>query len=334
MNWLISQTDKRFQLNISSYSSIFVNHSSNEQAMIGSLIQYFQPRSKVKDLVKIMDIMNDYEEVSTHSHYAHMLSNDLLLQETQLGAKTVLKSSIKSNLGNHMETEGYLLTINTLVEDLIEKTLDDLPIKYKSLNIDSLIKSLYVDLTEQNTYTNYYLHQSKSLVEFLVNQLRKDYKKPIILIYNFPESYLSPKEQLEMKDILIGISESVKVLVITKSLIFLADEFNGLNYFLNEKQIITECLLDDLEWECPVDYEREDIKESLIRQFGQFANYFELNPTISNSRLAEINVFSSLDLYVLVNLLDRLRFQYNLDLDENKVVEPVMNYVKHIKGVV
>ena len=336
MRWLVNESERRFQLNLKSYSSIFVNHSSNEQSMVGSIIQYFQPRSKVKDIVNVLDIDNDYEDITSHAYYAHMFSNDLLLQETQLGAKTVLKSTIKHRLGNHMETDGYLLTINTLIEDIMKRTVSDLPLQLKRLNIDSLIKLFNIDLTEtdirEKGYTNYYLYQAQRLLEVLVNQLLENHQKPIMLIYNFPESYLSPKEQLEMKKILTELGNSIEVLVVTKSLIFLANDLGGSNYFINENQLITESLLDDLEWNCPVDYEREEIKASLLNLFKQFANYFELKPTISNYQIAEVNLFNSLDLYVLVYVLDQMDFDFVLDLEEEKVAKPVLEYVKYITG--
>lgn len=89
MKWLIKKDEHQYQINFSSYSSLFVNCKTNPNNLIKPIIQYFQPRAKVKELLSVLDLINDFEEISSHSFTAIELSNELLKNETSLGAKTI-----------------------------------------------------------------------------------------------------------------------------------------------------------------------------------------------------------------------------------------------------
>lgn len=61
---LVKKDYEEYEINISQYSSLFVNHTTDERSLIQPIIEYFQPRSKMKNELKVIDLEND-EELST-----------------------------------------------------------------------------------------------------------------------------------------------------------------------------------------------------------------------------------------------------------------------------
>src|SRR5690554_3185120 len=114
--WLISDhvKDKKFEMNISNYSSLFINESTNFYDLIMKLHEYFKPRTKMRDYITIKESTNDFEEISNHAYYSFIISESILEDEKQLKNKSLLKDHIKNKLLNNLETNGYLLTVNTL----------------------------------------------------------------------------------------------------------------------------------------------------------------------------------------------------------------------------
>ncbi|WP_027963580.1 hypothetical protein, partial [Halalkalibacillus halophilus] len=328
-HWKIDFEDERYDLNIANYSSLFVNYTSNETNLINVLNDYLQPRSKVKDVMHIKDVGNDYEEINHHQVVAFKLSNDLLLAEISLGAKSYTKNQIKHDLLNNIETDGYLNTINTLIEDLVEQALLEYPIRSKDFTIDTFMKMLEIDmgLVNNQGVTNNFLHQNKILLPIVKKHLEIVTKGRKIIFYMYPESYLSPKEQMELKNLLIEYSEEIPVFVVTKSPVFISTSLHGLNYFIKDKQLFTKDLIEEMEWESPLGYDSSSIEESIQFIFNKFANQFELNPIISNYKNTDIVLFKSIDLFVIVYLFMKIGFSFQLDIDEEKVDKPVYEYL-------
>jgi hypothetical protein len=332
MKWLVSNGTEKYQFNLMQYSSLFVNHTTNESELLNPLIEYFQPRSKMKDIVTVKDLENGLDDITPHALTAFQVSNHMLAEETLLGSKSLLKSHLKHEFSNHLETDGYLLTINTLVEDLLDTVVDELPFKSKKFTMDSLIKLLEIDLSsiENDKTTNSLVSQNKLILQLIQKHLKVTHTNSLILFLMFPELSLSPRDQLAMKNFLLDLCNDIQVFVVTCSKRFIVDNLHGMNYFSYGKQVITDELLNDLEWESPLPYGREELIQSLLNVIKNHIDMFELVPLISNYVNAEIVVFNSIDLYVLIFMMNRLKFKYKLDLDVKNMDKPVYRYVMDI----
>lgn len=332
MKWIVNNGKEKYQLNLASYSSLFVTESTNEDNLLRPVMEFFQPRSKVKDVVTVRDYVNDLEEITHHAFTAFELSNNKLREETLLGSKSLLKSHLKSEFSNHLETDGYILTINTLANDLLSAVNDDLPVKLKSFTIDSFIKLLEVDfsIVESDNKTNRLLSQNKLIVQTIKKHLKMNYKNSLILFFMFPELNLSPKEQLTMKEFLLDLSNDVNLFVVTNSKHFISDELAGMNYFSYGRQLFTDEMINDLEWESPLPYSKEELLVSLSNVIKNHIDMFELIPTISNYIQSEIVIFKAIDLYVLIFILNKLKFKYQLDLNPEIIDRPVFEYVMDV----
>ncbi|WP_017187711.1 hypothetical protein [Alkalibacillus haloalkaliphilus] len=329
--WEVHFGGDKFQLNLSSYSSLFVNYTTSEEKFVEAIVQYFQPRSKSKDELAIKDLYNDYEDVHYKYLQALKLSNESLINEVKLGAKSYLKNQIKTEVLNNIETNGYLNSINVLAEDLTTHTLEGYPVKLNKFTIETFIRMLEFDdgsVTFEGTNT--FLNHAQSILPILNKHFQKSIHSQKIIFYMYPELYLSPHEQLKMKELLQIMSKEIPVIVITKSLLFLTDDLTGQNYFIYDHQLFNETLIEDLEWDSPMLFDQDELKENIKMIFKKYVNLFELKPTISNYKQADIILFSSIGLYVVVFLLNRMGFEFTLDLDEEKVDTPVYKYIMEI----
>ncbi|WP_138416616.1 hypothetical protein [Aquibacillus sediminis] len=332
MKWLISKEGRRYQINLSSYSSLFINHTINTKSLIDPIVNYFQPKGKLKNDVVVKDLLQEYEEISHHSFITVELSNQILKNETLLGAKTLLKSQVKQELLNNVETDGYMLTINTLIEDLIAVSLDNLPVNTKPFTIEALIKHIELDmkLIEHELETNSTMYQNKLLLPMIKKFLKDNYSSSVLLFFMFPEESLSPKEQKTMKQLLMNISTGIQVLVITQSKYFLSDDLDSHNYFVHDQQLFTDEFMNDLEWESPLPYTSEDLSKSLLFIIKKYIDKLELNPTVSNCNYADVIIFKSIDLYVFTFMMNRLKFCYEIDINPESIDKPVYDYAMDV----
>ncbi|WP_053217000.1 hypothetical protein [Virgibacillus senegalensis] len=325
---LVRKDAEDYELNVGKYSSLFVNYTTNERALIQPVIDFFQPRSKMKNEISVSDIVNEYEEIASSRFRAITFTNDLLLEETKLGSKTLLKGQVKQSLLNNVEADGYINSINVLIEDLVEQSISELPVRPRLLTYDSLIKLLEIDLgSDMLGETNHFMHQNKLLLPILNKYLINNLNQPGIVFFFYPETYLSPKEQTEMHQLLQIFSETIPVFVITKSKQFLSDRLSGLNYFIHNHQIFSKEFIEELEWNSPVNYDYNDLEKRVVTLFQRFADLLELNPTISNYTDADVVLFTSIDLYVFVSLLFKMKFEFELNLDESRINAPVYKYI-------
>jgi hypothetical protein len=325
--WIVRSEYKEYAVNLSRYSSLFVNYTSNENSLINPIIEFFQPRSKVKEDYTILDYNNEFEEISTKKYISYKLSNDIIIDETKLGAKSMLAGQIKKNLLNDAEADGYINTINVLLEDLVTSSNSEIPIRAKSFTHQSIIKLLEMDIDFGVVgETNSVLYQNKQLLPIL-----KDYilgvPTPPIVFFFYPENYLSPREQLIMKRMLDDFSEHIPVFVLTKTKTFLSGDYSGLNYFIKEKQFFTEKFLEQLEWNSPIEFSSEELLESVIHVTRKSIDQWELNPVLSNYQSADLVLFEPIDIYVFVELMKKAGFSFELRLDVEKLPRPVYQYV-------
>src|SRR5699024_3082830 len=253
-----------------------------------------------------------------HSFTAFELSGELLNEEMKLGAKSLLKAKLKHDFLNHIETDGYILTINTLAHDLLDSVVEQLPVKMKDMTIDTLLKLFEIDfdlMDEENDI----LSRNKMIIDFIISYLSSKYNHALILFFSFPELYLSPKEQILMKEYLVELSEKAHIFVITNSKNFVTNDIVGNNYFSYDEQLLTDDFFDDLEWESPLPYTKTELIQSTQNIIKSHVDAFELKPSISNYKQADIISFNSIDLYVLVFILNKLGFDYELDVDHDLI---------------
>lgn len=324
----IRKDEMEYELNINNYSSLFVNYTTDERSLIESVIDYFQPKSKKDSNVSLMDLNNDYEEIPSSRFTAITLSNDLLLNESKLGSKSFLKGKLKQDLLNNVEADGYINNINVLLEDLVEQSIPEIPVRPKLLTYDSIIKLLEVDLgTSMVNETNQIIHQNKLLLPILNRYLKENLKRPGIVFYFYPETYLSPREQKQMSKLLHMFSASMPVMVITKSKHFLADDVSGLNYFIRNKQVFNQDFIEELEWNCPLNFDYKELQESLMTILKKHIDVLEINPSLSNYTDADIILFRPIDLYVLTSIMYKMQYKFELNVNQDLILSPLYQYL-------
>ncbi|MFL2116181.1 hypothetical protein ACEN4P_00960 [Marinilactibacillus psychrotolerans] len=325
--WLVRTNSKEYEVNLSNYSSLFVNYTSDENSLINPIVEFFQPRSKVKDDYTILDYNSEFDEISTKKYISYKLSNDIIIDEMKLGAKSILAGQIKKNLLNDAEADGYINTINVLLEDLVTSSNSEIPIRAKSFTHQSIIKLLEMDIDFGIVgETNSVLYQNKQLLPIL-----KDYilgvPTPPIVFFFYPENYLSPREQLTMKEMLNQFSEQIPIFVLTKTKIFLSGKCSGMNYFVNGKQLFTEEFIEALEWNSPIEFNSKELMNSVMHVLRKSIDQWELHPVLSNYQSADLVLFEPIDIYVFVELMRKAGFSFELRLDEEKLPKPVYQYV-------
>ncbi|GEL07763.1 hypothetical protein SHA02_11790 [Salisediminibacterium halotolerans] len=300
--------------------------------MLDLLTEYFQPRSKVKEEMRVSDLTSD-QDLTHHQHQIFKMSNMELLEETQLGAKTLLKTRLKEDLLNELEFEGYVQTVNSLLEDLVELTSSDLPLYVKKLDAEAIIKLLGVDfgLAEDEYDYGFLFNRLTVILPVIERTILTNAKTSPIFVYYYPEHLLSPRQQVMFKEYLLQVSEKMNVLVLSKSRYFLSDELMGNNVIANGKQIITEDFLEELEWRAPVNYSIDQLKQSCTDLLKSYAMNFETFPVISNCKLADIHVFAEADLYVIIELMEEFNFEYALEINYQKLSRPVSKYVQQFE---
>ena len=327
--WEVREEGEEYSVKLQRYSSIFINYTSNEQKMLNNLIGYFQPRTKLKNKIKVLDKQDEFASLASQSYQIIQLSHNQIEEEIKLGNRSFLKDKVMNDIARDIEADGYLMTVNTLLEDFIDSLDIELPLKYQKINFKSLLKFLKVDVDNINEKENenYYLQQNKVLIPILMDHFKEKINTPIIIFYLFPETNLSFREQIQMKGLLTEVTKDFPVIVLTKSKIFLSDDYDGINYYNGRVQMFTEELIEELEWNSPINFTSDKLELSVLKIVKRYVDLFEINPTISNYTDADIILFDSIDLFVLTFILNRLRFKFRLDLDDANIDAPVFQYL-------
>ncbi|SDC31037.1 hypothetical protein SAMN05421734_106109 [Pelagirhabdus alkalitolerans] len=330
--WHIREEQLQYDLNINGYSSIYTNSTTDEYSLLDNLLQYFQPRSKLKDNLKVYDIDEEYEELSTKHYQIIHLSNEQVIEELKLGSKALLKSKIKNELKQDVEAEGYLNTINSLLDDLVERVPLDLPLRTNPFNFDSLMKLISINMEDETDETscNIVLRQNNKILPILTDHIKETVSTPTIIYFTYPENYLSPGEQKEMRELLNHLSADVPIIVLTKSKLFLSSQYRGLNYFSRNQQLFNQQLINDMEWEAPTIYEQDELIESLVKIVHKYIDLIEIYPLVSNYQDADIHLFKSIDLYVFSFIMYKLKLRFTFELQEQEIEAPVYKYIMFI----
>jgi hypothetical protein len=327
--WLIQEENHTINMNVSPYTCIMDNHSFNEQNFLERLTDFFQPRSKMKDQLKVIDIANDEEEITHNQAQFFMISNMDLLEEVKLGAKSLFKQQIKNDFSRLPEFHGYLQTINTLIEDVVQLTDTTIPLKSKQFTSESFMKSMEVAFsTEEEIDYRCAYERIRKLFPYYIKSVKDSSKAAPYIIYFYPEHLLSPKEQEEMKKMLKSFSNQITIIVLSKSKYFLAENLFENNMFIWKKQQFDEELIEDMVWNAPLDYSKEEIYEAFSNIIQYYAENLETTPVVSNYKIADIAVFKEIELYVLIYFMNKQHFDFQLDLQWEVMSEAMKQFTK------
>ncbi|AVQ32924.1 hypothetical protein C7J88_01450 [Staphylococcus muscae] len=114
---------------------------------------------------------------------------------------------------------------------------------------------------------------------------------------------------------------------------FQSDTLEGMNYLINDQQMLTESLIEILEWEAPINFSKEDIQKSLKQFLIQYHEKFELNPTISNYAMKDIMLFSPCDICIGLSFLYYCKQPFRLDLDFEQIPISLASYIQDIYNI-
>lgn len=306
--WEVRGIDDTVLLNIGSYTSIIDDHDEHEEELLSNINSYFQKRTN-KDITIKNHLTG--EIIDCKEYVSFMIDHTTVDDEHRLAATVLLNKKLQRDLLNKLETEGYLSSINVLMEDFLHILEKDMPLKVKRFDHKQFIKQLTFEYDYSVDYSRL-INRLFEIIPLLVDEMNVQSNNRTLLMYLYPESNLSPKEQIQLSSLLRSLN--VTVLVLTDSPIFLSDSLDTINYMRFGTQVITSKLISDIYWESPLDYNREELKKSLEMILEKYSNKFELTPTISNYDVSDIILFNAIDIYVCCYFLKICKQPFELNL--------------------
>ena len=121
-------------LNTSVYTSIYNEDLTHEEYILDTLKNYFQPRNSNKDTVTITNL-TDFERVSHNQFRGFLLDHSTIENEHQLSATSMMTKKIMREMQNDLEIDGYINSINVLLDDLRDNLKGTLPLSIKSFDL-------------------------------------------------------------------------------------------------------------------------------------------------------------------------------------------------------
>lgn len=320
--WEVRNTEKdAVTFNIGKYTSIIDDHHEHEEEILYDINSYFQKRSN-KDITVIEKMTG--EVVDSKEFTAFIVDHNSIDGEHQLAASGLLNKKLQRDLLNNLETDGYLNSINILMEDFLNLLEKDMPLKVKRFDHRQFIKQLTFEYDFTIDYSRL-INRLLEIIPLLIDEMNKQSNNNTMLIYLYPESKLSPREQMDLSRLLKSLH--VNMVVLTDSSTFFSDDTDTINYMRFGEQIITPQLISDMYWDSPLNFTREDIKTSLHKLINNYSSKFELVPTISNYKVSDIILFDSIDIYVCCYFLKRCHHNFNLDIAFDQVPKSLNEYL-------
>lgn len=182
-------------LNTSVYTSIYNEDSTHEEYILDTLKNYFQPRNSNKDIVTITDIL-DHERVSHNRFRGFLLDHSTIENEHQLSSSSILTKKIVREMHSDMEIDGYINSINVLLDDLRDNLKGTLPLSIKSFDLKQFIKLLSFKYDYSEDYARL-ITRLEQVVPLVVDEMNYQAKEKAFVIYLYPEAGLSIKERFE-----------------------------------------------------------------------------------------------------------------------------------------
>ncbi|WP_317964142.1 hypothetical protein [Staphylococcus sp. NWU MK-S] len=330
--WQIkSEAVPTINLNIGQYTAIYNEFETIEEDILELIDQYFKKRNSNKNEVSIIECSN-HELISNLEYESFIIDNNKIELEHSLGSTSILNKKLHRDFANHIESSGYLNSINQLLNDLLEMiNYNELPLKIKSLDIKYFIKLLSFEYELKKDYTKL-VNRIEQVLPLIVDELNRLYNNLLLLIYLYPEANLSPKEQIKLKKLLLTLDTNI--IVLTGSLHFLSEEWKYNNYIRDGKQKNTSEFLEELEWNAPLDFDKKDLEESLNRFILTYQDKLELYPIISNYQIAQIMLFNAIDIYVGISYMQHCNHKFKLKIKSELLPKSINKYLNLIKILV
>lgn len=306
--WEVRSPDDTVFLNVGKYTSIIDDHDEHEEELLANIDSYFQKRTNKNITIKDQltgDIIDPNEYIS------YIITHNTVDEEHKLGATGLLNKKLQRDLLNNLETEGYLNSINILMEDFLNLLEKDMPLKVKRFDHKQFIKQLTFEYDYTIDYSRL-INRLFEIIPLLVDEMNTQSNNKTLLIYLYPESNLSPKEQMQLNQLLRNLN--IHVVVLTDSPIFFSEQLDTINYMRFGNQVVSTDLISDMYWNSPLDYSRDSIKKSLEMIIQNYSSKFEVEPTISNHDVSEIILFNALDVYVCSYFLKECKHPFKLNL--------------------
>lgn len=312
-------------MNMGDYTSIYNEENTIEEDFINLIHHYFQPRNSNKGEVVIIDTVQN-DEVSNKAYQCFTLNHALIEQEHQLASTGNMYKKLLRDLKNNNETDGYLNSINVLFDDLLSNLNEQaLPLKIKPYDYKQFLKQITFEFDYSMDYTKLIV-RLEQILPMLVNEMNEQSNNKTLIIYLYPESGLSTKEQITFSKLLRSLKATVMVL--TESPYFLSETVESMNYYRNSEQKINEQLFDNLFWNAPLNFEREELKDSFNEIMKKYSRMLEIEPVLSNYRITDITLFDFIDWYVCIEFLRHCKYNFHLDVDLTKVSKVHADYLR------
>ena len=325
MTWEIKCEDfENVTLNIGQYTCIYNEHDTKEEDILKVIHHYFQKRNSNKNEVIIYDTQNQ-ETVSHASYQCWTLNHEIIEKEHALATNAILTKKILRKLGNHLEMESYFNSINALHEDVLATVQEELPLCVKRFDYKAFLKLLEFQYEVCEDYDRLIVRLEK-LLPLLIEEMNALSNQRTLLIYQYPEANLSPKEQQRFRKCLENLG--VPIIVLTGSTHFLSSKLTNNNYLRKGQQMLTKAFLHHLVWNAPLNFDENQIKHSLNAFIQLYQEKVELTPVISNYRLADIMLFDTIDLYVGITYMKHINQSYQLDINYLQLNDPMIKFIQ------
>src|SRR5699024_12769377 len=141
------------------------------------------------------------------------------------------------------------------MDDYINLLEKDMNLTVKRFDHKQFLKQLTFEYDFTIDYSRL-INRLTGVLPLLIDEMNKQSNNNTLLIYMYPESRLSPREQVEFSKLLKSLN--VTVIVLTDSTIFFSDDMNTINYMRFGEQVITSELVSDMYWDSPLDFSREE----------------------------------------------------------------------------
>ena len=275
------------------------------------------------------------------------IQNERIEDEFTLGSKTILYSKFSNIFKEKLPTEPILLTINSLIEDLeieqmtslisseISKYSDyDIIFSFEKLSSSDLIKKIKVSISKNKEDVDINNLTSFEKLQINLGILDEETIKDKIYLFLFPEKSMSLNDLKKLKEFLLKLSRTNKVVVATFSKYLF--EFSNLDYLniyqenILKNYLFEEELIEKFEENYPILETKENIllklKSVLEHYLGDFFYKNKItNNFYFNQEALYINEYEHIFLLLFYLKLSNIYYEKTIIYDKNS---PFSNYIE------
>lgn len=295
------------------------------------------------------EIINYFSKVKEKisSKQCIYIQNERIEDEFALGSKTILYSKFSNIFKEKLPTEPILLTINSLIEDLeieqmtslisseISKYSDyDIIFSFEKLSSSDLIKKIKVSISKNKEDVDINNLTSFEKLQINLGILDEEIIKDKIYLFLFPEKSMSLNDLKKLKEFLLKLSRTNKVVVATFSKYLF--EFSNLDYLnIYQENILKNYLLEEelirkFEDNYPILETKENIllklKSVLEYYLGDFFYKNKITNNFSfNQDALHINEYEHIFLLLFYLKLSNIHYEKTIIYNKNS---PFSNYIE------